>query len=230
MYDEDLSTRNDLIGSTMLTLENMCSLANSGTGVELYRKGKYRGTLFVTQCELELPIDMVGQDGKPGYVAAYPPRKIGMSMSLPTYWSTKGPFPPPVSYPNPCHPYEAPHNINVRTSRMPENYQSNFNAPSAQASGSITQVSNESIVPVQPEQRKRSNTSPAHGRRSGLQHQVIRKVSQTASKVGLGSIGEGLEKLGEEADFGSFGTLVNKLTKSKKGWSLGDQLDRLVKK
>ena len=208
----------------MLSVADMFNLAATSTGVELYRKGKYRGMLLVTQCEVEQPIDMVMQCGKQGYVAAYPPRKLQISTSLPAYWPSTSTFPPRVhQLPNPTYPSHPPSNISLRESKIPTNYQASYQplANAAQALGAA-------------HPRGRSVSSPeGMGKRtpsSSLHEQVLRKVSQGAAKVGLGSIGDSLEKLGQSTTLGSFGSLVHKATRSKKGWSLGDQLDRLSKK
>ena len=53
VYDRDLVSRNDLIGSTMISLADMISLATSSAGVELYNKGECRGRLFINKCEID---------------------------------------------------------------------------------------------------------------------------------------------------------------------------------
>ena len=208
----------------MLSLADLFSLANSNTSVELYRKGKYRGMLFVTQCEVEQPVDMVDKDGKQGYVAAYPPRKLHVSASLPAYLPATSTYPPlPHKLPNPTYTNQPPSNISLRASKIPPNYQASYQ-PLVTAAQAIEVAHPRGRSATNPEgvvKRKPSNS---------LHEQVLRKVSQGASKVGLGSIGEGLEKIGQNNTLGSFGSLVNRVTRSKKGWSLGDQLDRLTKK
>ena len=72
MYDKDVLSNNDLIGSTMLSLADMISLAASDSGVELYKKGKFRGMLFVIECEVDQMEDMDDKGGKHGLVAPDP--------------------------------------------------------------------------------------------------------------------------------------------------------------
>jgi hypothetical protein len=229
VYDEDVSSRNDLIGSTVLSLADMFRLATSNSGVELYRKGKYRGMLFVTQCQVEQPVDMVDKDGKQGYVSTYPPRKkLNISASLPASWSdTTTYLTRPHQLPNPTYPNQPPSNISLRSSKIPPNYQVSYKPLTAAAQAMETNVRSVS----NPEGMTRRKLS------SSLHDQVLRKasqgaskVSQGASKISLGSLGNSLEKFGQNNSLGALGSLVHRATSSKKGWSLGDQLDRLTKK
>ena len=207
----------------MLSLSDMLSLATSCSGVELYKKGKYRGKLFITQCELEQPVDMMCKDGKQGYVSSYPPRKqVHISASLPAYWPASSTSPPtPYQLPNPTYPNQPLNNQILGSSKIPSNNQAAY-LPSHALQPSYQHVRTMS----NPEGMMRRKPS------SSLHDRVLRKASQGASKMGLGSVEENLEKIGlmKKNSLGSLGNLVSRATRSKTGWSLGDQLDRLAKK
>ena len=172
----------------MLSLADMLTLATSKSSVELYHKGKYRGKLCVTQCQVEEPMDMLDKDGKQGYVSTYPPRKqLNTSASLPAYWPDSSTYPhKPNQLYHPSYPNHPPNPT------FPPNYQASYQPLAA--------VSN----PVGMSRRKPS-----------LHDQVLRKVSQGVSKIGLGSLGENLEKFGQNNSLGSFGSLVNRATRTK---------------
>lgn len=53
VYDEDRNSRNDLIGSVHLCLEELHCLAWSGTPVMLKKREKERGLLLITKCQIE---------------------------------------------------------------------------------------------------------------------------------------------------------------------------------
>ena len=196
----------------MLSLSDMLSLAISGSGVELYRKGKFRGKLFIPQCELEQPVDMVCRDGKQGSVSSYPPRKqLDTSASLPAY---------------PTYPHHPPDNTILRYSKIPPNnqtpYQPSTDTPADNWSvevgiGSLPRQALQAYYPPPPV-RTISNPERMVQRKpnSNLHDRVLRKVSQGASMMGLGSVEESLETIG-------------KMRKDSLG-SLRDQLGRLAKK
>eukprot|EP00092_Neocalanus_flemingeri_P079875 GFUD01099539.1.p1 GENE.GFUD01099539.1~~GFUD01099539.1.p1 ORF type:complete len:264 (+),score=64.47 GFUD01099539.1:27-794(+) len=170
VYDEDVSSRNDLIGSTMLSLGDMFSLATSSSSVELYKKGKYRGKLFITQCQVELPVDMVGKDGKQGSVSRYPPKKqLNVSASLPAYWKAPDPS---KSYllANPTYPHQPPSNIILRSSKIPPNYQGAYQPLSA--AGHALASSN---------YHARSASNPEGMVRRNQSSSVLKKLNQGAS-------------------------------------------------
>ena len=230
VYDEDISSRNDLIGSTILSLTDMLGLATSGSSVELYKKAKYRGMLFIAQCEVEQPVDMVCKDGKQGYVSSYPPRKqLQISQSLPAYWQAKRRNPPtpnqipnhPYQLPNPSYPNHPPHNITLRSSKIPSNYQASFQPQLVSTP-----------TPPPSYQHARTMSNPEGMAQGQPSKSILRKVSEGVSKLNLGSEDKNLQALGKmrKDSLGSFGSMVNNATKTTAGWSIVDQLDKITKK
>ena len=211
----------------MLSVADMFNMAANSTSVDLYHKGKYRGMLFVTQCEAEQPVDMVCHDGSQGYVAAYPPTKLKYSKSLPASWPPNISYPPRPHYlPNPSHPCHPPQ-MNIRASKIPANYQPPYQ-PLVNAARALETARTRDRAVTNPEKMRDEKTKSRDTNRN--RSNLLRKASEGASKVGLGSISEGLDKLGQSNAMGAIGSIVHRATKTSRGWSLGDQLDRLAKK
>ena len=72
VFDEDWSSRDDLIGSIELTLSDLQNLANSGSPVILKKGPKNQGQLHVRECQFEEP---TSENQRKASITAYPPSR-----------------------------------------------------------------------------------------------------------------------------------------------------------